>query len=338
MHRYSKGGVCQQRGRWKGLWYENGLKKSKILGLCKEMTKGEAREAVATIVRELNRDGSSATFGVFVEGPFFDFYTRKWKPSTAENNKQRIRTHLVAAFGEQELTAIKRDDLQAFLDEKGTKLSFSVVDHLRWDARSIFSMAEAEGLVPRDPARLLFTPKTAAKPIRKVMGIQEVAAVCSVLGERERLIAKLAILAGMRPGEIFGLTWGHIGETFADVMQRVYRNKVDTPKTNQSVRQAALADGLLIGLCAWKKLCRDVSPDAFVFSSERGTALSKDNVWRRNMQPRLAAVGLGWANFQVMRRTHGTLMRLLKADPHQVAAQLGHSVDVSLKCVCSIAG
>jgi integrase len=48
------------------------------------------------------------------------------------------------------------------------------------------------------------------------------------------------------------------------------------------------------------------------------------------MQPALAKVGLGWANFQVFRRTHSTLMRQLKADPHAVAAQLGHTVDVSL--------
>jgi integrase len=48
------------------------------------------------------------------------------------------------------------------------------------------------------------------------------------------------------------------------------------------------------------------------------------------MQPALAKVGLGWATFQVMRRTHATLMREMKADPHKVAAQLGHSIDVSL--------
>src|SRR5579863_796213 len=156
MHRYSKGGVCQQRGRWKGLWYENGLKKSKILGLCKAMTKGEAREAVAKIIRDLNRDGSSATFGAFVEGPYFDFYTRKWKPSTAENNKQRIRTHLVAAFKERELSLFKRDELQDLLDAKGPKLSFSVVDHLRWDLKQIFDMAIAEGLIKLNPASMLF--------------------------------------------------------------------------------------------------------------------------------------------------------------------------------------
>jgi hypothetical protein len=32
------------------------------------------------------------------------------------------------------------------------------------------------------------------------------------------------------------------------------------------------------------------------------TPLSRDNVWRRSIQPKLAAAGLGWASFQVMRR------------------------------------
>ena len=58
--------------------------------------------------------------------------------------------------------------------------------------------------------------------------------------------------------------------------------------------------------------------------------LSKDNYWRRWIAPRLKEVGLEWVNFQVMRRTHATLMRELKVDPKVVADQLGHSVDVNL--------
>src|SRR3984957_923947 len=329
MHRYSKGGVCQQRGRWKGLWYENGLKKSKILGLCKAMTKGEAREAVAKIIRDLNRNGSSATFGAFVEGPYFDFYTRKWKPSTAENNKQRIRTHLVTALGDRELTEIRRDDLQAFLDEKGPRLSFSVVDHLRWDLKQVFDMAIAEGLVERNPALLVFTPKSAAKPIHRAMSVIEVRKCFAALGQRERLIAKLAILAGMRPGEIFAMTWGRLTATHADIMQRVYRRKLDTPKTDNSTRHAALSVGLLADIEDWRSVAISSKDDAWVFPSERMTPLSKDNCWRRVMFPALAKVELGWANFLVMRRTHATLMKALGADGKLVADQLGHSLDVS---------
>src|SRR3954451_16206387 len=134
--RHSIGGVRKQDGRWLGLWRESGVKKSKVLGLCKDMTKSQAREAVFKIV-SAKRKALTGTvkFQAFVEGPYFGFYGRKWKASTCDNNKQRIRTHLVSAFGGQQLVSIRRDDLQALLDEKGPKLSFSVVDHLRWDMK-----------------------------------------------------------------------------------------------------------------------------------------------------------------------------------------------------------
>ena len=47
------------------------------------------------------------------------------------------------------------------------------------------------------------------------------------------------------------------------------------------------------------------------------------------MYPKLKFVGLGWANFLVMRRTHATLMKALGVDGNLVADQLGHSLDVN---------
>ncbi len=190
-------------------------------------------------------------------------------------------------------------------------------------------MALAEGHVVRNPAQLLFTPRDAAKPVRRVMNLKEVQICFAVLDQRERLIAKLAVLAGMRPGEIFGLTWGRITATFADIRQRVYRGVIDSPKTNQSVRRAALSEGVLQEVEAWRELSAVMRDDAWVFPSERMTPSSKDNCWRRSMHPKLEKVGLGWANFLVMRRTHATLMRALGVEGKLVADQLGHSIDVS---------
>ena len=102
----------------------------------------------------------------------------------------------------------------------------------------------------RNPALLLFTPKTAAK--HKAMTVDEVRRCFAALGQRERLIAKLAILAGMPPGEIFAMTWGRLTATHADIMQRVYRRKLDTPKTDNSTRHAALSEGLLADIEAWR--------------------------------------------------------------------------------------
>src|SRR5262249_1936205 len=100
-------------------------------------------------------------------------------------------------------------------------------------------------------------------------------------------------------------------------------------KTDQSVRKAALSEGLLCEIDAWRARSVETREDAWVFPSERMTPLSKDNCWRRSMEPKLAEVGLGWATFQVMRRTHASLMKALGIDGKLVADQLGHSLDVN---------
>jgi integrase len=330
--RHSTGGVRKQRGKWIGIWWVDGTKKSKVLGFIKEMSKTKAREEVARIVtleRAKHETDKVWKFGEFVEQIYFPYYSRKWKHSTRENNVNRIRVHLSSAFEDRELKTFRRDELQDLLDCKATSLSFSVVDHLRWDLKQVFDMAVAEGQVVRNPALLLFTPKEAAKPVRRAMTIEEVQLCFSVLGERERLIAKLAVLAGMRPGEIFALTWGQLSATYANIRQRVYRGVIDTPKTDQSLRKAALSEGLLADIQIWRAKAATTDENAWVFPSERLTPLSKDNCWRRAMFPKLNKAGLGWANFLVMRRSHATLMKTLGVDGKLVADQLGHSLDVN---------
>jgi integrase len=217
------------------------------------------------------------------------------------------------------------------LDSKAASgLSYSTVAHLRWDLRQVLRMAVQEGHILRNPAELLFIPRDAKRPEHTAMTQEEVQRCLEALELRERLILKFAILAGLRPGEIFGLTWGHLLGTYAEIRQRIYRGQIDSPKTNNSTRKAALAAGLLDDIRAWKELARDNSDSAWVFPSEKGTKpVWKDNLWRRHIGPKLEAVGLGWVDFHVMRRTHATLMNDVNDDPKLVADQLGHTLDVS---------
>jgi integrase len=327
--RRSLGGVRKQGGRWYGLWYEAGKKRSKVLGLCRDMTKGEARETVALMVAEKKQTPSKCSFGSFVEAVYFPFFSRKWKPSTRSKTVNRIRVHLVRTFEDWEFAEFKRDGLQDLLDEKAKILSYSVVNHLRWDLKQIFDLAVAEGVVQRNPAAMLFTPKSAAKRTRRVMTAAEVKTFIERLDQREALIAKLALLAGMRPGEIFALRWGRIGETFAEVTERVYEGMLDSPKTDHSMRRVALPERLALDLERWRQRCGDTRDDAFVFASERGTPLSKHNVWLRNMRPKLK--GLEWCTFQVMRRTFASLSKANGGDAKTIADQCGHDVGVSLR-------
>ena len=147
---------------------------------------------------------------------------------------------------------------------------------------------------------------------------------------RERLIVEFATLAGMRPGEILGLKWGAVKTDHCDISMRIYRGDIDRPKTSHSVRKAALSESLLSELDEWRSICPDIGPDAWVFPSEQGdTAIWRDNIWRRRSHPKFKAAGLGWVNFQVMRRTHSSFMNELEVDPKIVADQLGHTLDVN---------
>jgi integrase len=310
------------------MFYVDGKRKSQVVGSVKDMTKGEAREEVAKIVAAERAQHDTTKLNAFVDEVYLPFYRRKWKLSTCGVNENRIAVQLIPQFGDRELGSFSRDELQDFLDSKGTKFSYSVVAHLRWDLRQIFQMAVAEGRVQRNPALLLFVPKTAQRPKRSVMTIAEVQKLFDALGPRERLIAKFALLAGMRPGEIFALTWGRISDC-ADIRQRVYRGVIDTPKTVQSERKVALSEGLLKDLEEWRKEAVDTSAAAWVFPSENMTPLAKENVWRRSIGPKLEKASLGWANFQVMRRTHSTLMNAMGVEGKLVADQLGHTLDVN---------
>ena len=70
-----------------------------------------------------------------------------------------------------------------------------------------------------------------------------------------------------------------------------------------------MGDGLSVWLGQWLDMVPGQAPDAWVFPSEKGTTpLLKDNCGRRGFLPRLKTVELGWANFQVRRRTHASLL------------------------------
>jgi len=332
--RYQIGNVFKVHGSWLGRWRENGKRRVQKLGRVSEMTKSQAKEKLAEILRPINASADvnpNWTFGDFVEDVYFPFYRRKWKRSTKMTTQDRIEFHLVGEFKKRRLSEIKRDELQTFLDQKAAKLSFSTVDHLKWDLVSIFKMAIAEGCIRRNPASLLFTPREAKRPEHPTLNMKEVNKLFEALELRERLILKLAVIGGMRPGEIFALRRGGVRATCAEVKERLYRGDIDTPKTDKSVRFVALSDGLAKDLELWLAQMPNDNAEAWLFPSEKTTRpIRKDNVWRRYIKPKLEEAGLDWIDFHVLRRTHSTLMRELNVDPKLVADQQGHTLDVNM--------
>jgi len=332
---------------WIGQWREDGpdgnrRERTKLLGKVSKITKSQAREEMGKIVKPINdradrQVSRQITVKEFVENVFLPFYRRKWKRVTDESRTDSITRHILGAFGSRRLSSLTRSEMQQFLDDR-KHMAFTMVDHLRWDLKQILDFAVAEGVIPTNPVyvqpgtMLLFVPRECAKPKRPVMTIDHVKSALEVLDLRERLVFKLGVLAGMRCSEIFGLRRGRVNDDYVEVIERVSRRDIDTPKTEKSVRRVAISNAVKEDMKLWLESTPG-GPDDWLFPSEnRKMPIGAENMMARYIRPKLKREGvdLGWVDYRVMRRTHSSLMNAQGIDPKVIADQQGHTVDVNL--------
>lgn len=339
--RFQKGSLqSHKHGRyrvWVAFWWEDGARRCKTLGRQSQMTRADAEVVLSAILREINTGVAHTartvySFELFVGDVYLPYGRRSWKESTAGTSEQIIKSHLVPELGKFLLPAIRREELQDLLDRKALDLSSSVVSHLRWFLNGIFKLALSDGFVLNNPAAALKIPRK-CQPGRAMRPLteEEVNSYLEVFDLREKLIARLAIFEGMRPGEILALRWRALAGDVLRVDERVYKRVLNTPK-NGKKREGAISDGTLSLLREWAELAEDPRPEGFVFPSEKlTTPLSLDNLWRRHMQPKLEKIGLGWASFQMLRKTNASLSKKAGVDPKVASDQRGHGLGVSME-------
>ena len=141
-----------------------GKPKSKEIGLYSKMDRVKAEGILTEILKPINEGAENPekitwTFAKFCEVVYLPVCHRKWKASTDMAEANRLEVHLVRPLGEKLMQDITRSELQALLDEKARSCGRSMVDHLRFRLRSVFALAMSEGVVHRNPAAALFTPR-----------------------------------------------------------------------------------------------------------------------------------------------------------------------------------
>jgi integrase len=344
--RFQKGSLQQvRRGkakRWVVLYYNGEGKRQCHTLLCAgSTTKGQAEKERIEFMRTINGCDQSQDGGIrpvllreFIEQKFFVFQRKKWKASTAGTSENRIQYHIVKGIGDHAMRDFTLTSLQAFLERKADEgLSFSVVDHLRWDLSAIFEMAIAEKLMDASPATRLYTPKNAPKGTTRAMSVEEVQMAFAAVELREKVLLHMAVLSGFRPGEMLGLQRRHVASdgSAVSVEQRVYRGIIDDPKTGHSRREVAIPPQTSELLREWMLSAVRPEPEAFVFASENGRPVWRDTLLYDHIRPKLKAQGLEWVDFQVMRATHASIGHRLKLDPKVTADQRGHGVGVAIE-------
>lgn len=242
------------------------------------------------------------------------------KESATQKNYKRATKAFVAHSADRRASSVTFIEAQAFANNNAR----STVDAVS----TMYEWAKKAGIVTANPfdgvTRVQVRPKREAI----VLTDQQVSELAGValreldppMAEQMAAMILFAAGTGMRPAEIFALTWRDIdtSNNRVNVSKSLAADGVKLPK-NGKPREIALLSTAREGLT----LIERGVPDDLIFTSNRGNALSKSKLAYRWHQVRRAA-GLPSMPFYNLRHTCATRLLELGAYSYEVAEQLGH--------------
>jgi integrase len=247
------------------------------LGLKSEIDKGQARVMLRDMIAQETRNVAPAPVAVtlrwFYENRFLPQKEEQWKVTSRPKTKRFIENYLLKRFGEAMLPDLDKFALQTYLNELAPNFSKSVLTKIRVYFSSILEEAVELEFIGKNQAAKLAVPRSGKKVTGVHLTPEQIPVVLFNLSDRDRLIVRIFLVLGLRPGELFALRWN-------DKMQNSLR--IDTSitdgievetKTEGSNANVWLPVSIETELEWWRSVSRDVSSEAFIFPSARGTAI-----------------------------------------------------------------
>lgn len=220
------------------------------------------------------------------------------------------------------LTALDIEDFKTALQRSGTSPTTSRLIYER--LKQALRQALRWELIDRNPCDLVDPPRKARyRPPE--LTIDMVKRLLESAGHTPyRALIELAVLTGMRWGELTALQWQDVD--FAASSIRVMRSK-----TEKGRRAIALGSGTLELLRVHRlqqmRYFKDLGaePPALVFVSEMGAKLNQGNFAHRWWSTIRTRAGVPTLHFHDMRHIHATLMAKAGTHPRIMADRLGHT-------------
>lgn len=188
---------------------------------------------------------------------------------------------------------------------------------------------ETEGFEQACPTERVRRPR--AKPKRKTISEDTARKMLTALphGSVARAVYLTALLTGMRRGELFGLHWEDIDldarEIYVANAWNSKARKLDTPKSDESVRPIPIDDVLRAELIRWR--LASGRSTGIVFSPDGKRPYDCNGVYRK-AQRAWARAGVSVSGYHVCRRAFATFLASRGNDAFTIQRLMGHA-DIS---------
>jgi integrase len=144
------------------------------------------------------------------EGKVLNKHGHRYKPRAIDDIDEAIRVHVEPVLGTKRITAIRRGEIQAILDELAPRLSGSRVRSIANAVRSLYRWAQDRDLAQHDPAALVRLPAMDATPIERVASPAEFSQLIAALPLELSLPYGLAAYGMGRRSQIIRLRWSDV--------------------------------------------------------------------------------------------------------------------------------
>lgn len=266
-------------------------------------------------------------------------YSTKWlanrpelRRRTAELYEGELRLHILPALGGVNLSDLTSERVRrwhATMIRAGKPGAPTVAKCYRL-LRTILNTAVDDGLIAKNPCRIK-QAGAERSPERPVATIEQVLALTEAIGGKYRALVLLATFAGLRVGELLGLTRASLDlEAGAVRVTRQLQELADgefytaLPKTDAGRRTVALPAFVLPALQSHLDQWAAPGSDGFLFVGEQGGPLRRAVLWR-HWHAALRQVGMDGFHFHDLRHTGNTLAAATGASTKELMARMGHA-------------
>lgn len=312
---------------WRVCWRDGGGRnRSRVLGRKRDAEAFDAEIRRRKRTGELRRSTTAARHWTSTwPGPGRGAHAAQLAPRTRQTYASTYGRHISPALGAMRLREIDPEAIAAF---QGDPIRADVGPHAIRKAMTllggILQWAAESKRIDFNPERVVRKARLPRNAEVLPLAPARIEALRAALTNRDATITSLLAYAGLRPGELRGLRWRHVG-------QRTLLVDLEKTGARRSVRVLA---PLRDDLGEWREASGEPTTDAHVFAATDGGAWSANafEKWRRRVFTlALAAIGIERGCPYDLRHSFASLLLHEGRSVIYVARQLGHGAELTMR-------